>query len=59
MDDDAIFYLKTRGLEEKETQQILSQGFASEVIDQIELAGLRNQLNEWVSKRLNEEFFHG
>jgi Fe-S cluster assembly protein SufD len=44
MDADAIFYLKSRGLDEREAKQILIRGFAAEIIDAIHIFTLRNGL---------------
>jgi Fe-S cluster assembly protein SufD len=52
MDADAIFYLKSRGVDEREAKRILVHGFAGEVIDGIRVPLLRDQLerllDDWV-----------
>jgi len=53
MDADAIFYLKSRGIDEVEASRILVRGFGGEIIDAIRVPTLRDQLEHllgrWVS----------
>ena len=44
MDADAIFYLKSRGIDELEASRILVRGFGGEIIDGIRVPALREQL---------------
>src|SRR5262249_53250926 len=52
IDSDAIFYLKSRGIDEREATRILVHGFAGEVIDGIRVRRLRDELervlDDWV-----------
>jgi Fe-S cluster assembly protein SufD len=43
LDPDELFYLKTRGLSERDAKGMLIQGFCQEVIDAIPLASLREK----------------
>jgi Fe-S cluster assembly protein SufD len=54
IDTDAIFYLKSRGIDEGEAKRILIRGFAGEVVDAISVSTLRNQL-----KRLLDDWLSG
>ena len=44
LDEEQLFYLRTRGLQEGTARSLLRQAFASEVIDKVPLAALQTQL---------------
>ncbi|WP_421119633.1 Fe-S cluster assembly protein SufD [Aquihabitans daechungensis] len=44
LDDDAIFYLRTRGIPEMDARRMLIEGFASEIIDVVADETLRDHL---------------
>ncbi|NJR55906.1 MAG: Fe-S cluster assembly protein SufD [Acaryochloris sp. CRU_2_0] len=44
LDDDEIFYLQSRGLDRKSAGDLLVEGFAAEIIDQIPMIELRQTL---------------
>lgn len=44
LDADELFYLKTRGLAEGESQGLLTRAFLQEVIEKVELPSIRNNL---------------
>ena len=46
--DEALFYMKSRGLDDHTARTLLIKGFTSEVIDKIELVPLRTYLEERV-----------
>ncbi len=52
IDNDAVFYLNSRGIAEDDAKRILIRGFAGEIIDTIRVPqvrdGLEYQLNEWL-----------
>jgi Fe-S cluster assembly protein SufD len=52
LDPDAIFYLRSRGLSEIEARNLLSLGFASEVVDRFESETIRVQLEALIKQRL-------
>jgi Fe-S cluster assembly protein SufD len=52
IDEDALFFLRSRGIGEKEARLMLMNAFAYEVIQKINIAPLRNQLEELIEKRL-------
>lgn len=54
IDDDAIFYLRARGLGEQEARQMLIRAFAGEVLAQMTLPGLRSCLEDEFVRRLPE-----
>lgn len=55
LNDAAMFYMRQRGIPEKEARTLLQQAFINEVIDQMELAPLRDRLHYLVDKRFRGE----
>ncbi|MGQ1911595.1 Fe-S cluster assembly protein SufD [Marinifilum sp. RC60d5] len=55
MDDDALFYLRARGIDEKEARQMLMFAFAHEIIEKIRIEPLKERIDELVDKRLRGE----
>jgi Fe-S cluster assembly protein SufD len=49
LDDDALFFLQSRGIGGEEARQMLSQAFASEVIDRIPSAPVREEVARCVA----------
>ena len=47
--DDAIFYMRSRGVDEETARSLFVHGFASEIIDAIELPSLRGHLDQMFS----------
>jgi Fe-S cluster assembly protein SufD len=56
LDQEAIFYLKTRGVADRAARQILIRGFAAEILDRVHVPAIREQLqtllDEWFEVRL-------
>jgi Fe-S cluster assembly protein SufD len=48
LDEDLLFYLRARGIPEKEAEALLIQAFVGEAVDGIEHAGLRDALMDQV-----------
>jgi len=55
LDENAMFYLRARGISKKEACHLLMQAFASEVINKITIEPLREEINGLVEKRLRGE----
>jgi Fe-S cluster assembly protein SufD len=53
IDEDELFYLKTRGIHHDLARNLLTYGFAEEVIGKIKIDSIRAQLDEAVLNRLN------
>jgi Fe-S cluster assembly protein SufD len=53
IDEDELFYLETRGIHPDLGRNLLTYGFAEEVIAKIKLDSIRNELDEAVLHRLN------
>lgn len=46
LDQDALFYLRSRGIPERESMKILLEGFAEEILDRITHPGIRSRVQE-------------
>ena len=54
MDDDAKFYLKSRGIGEEASKGILLHAFASDVVTSIKIESVRNYIEEIITKKFNQ-----
>jgi Fe-S cluster assembly protein SufD len=54
LDDDAVFYLRSRGLDAATARHLLTHAFASEVVAQIGDGEVRRRVEEWLAARLGE-----
>jgi len=52
LDEDALFYLRSRGIGRAEAIQLLTLAFAGEILERIPVEGLRGRLEEKVASRL-------
>lgn len=55
LDDNALFYMRSRGIAEKEARLLLMFAFVNEVIDTIRLEPLKDRLHQLVEKRFRGE----
>ena len=55
LDEDALFYLRSRGIPEKESRMLMLYAFAHEVISTIKVPALKERINELIDKRLRGE----
>lgn len=55
LNDAALFYMRQRGISEKEARTLLQVAFIREVVDQIELTPLRDRLHHLIDKRFRGE----
>ena len=55
LDENAMFYMRSRGISEKEARLLLMFGFAYEVIKEIKVEAIRERIDEMVDKRLRGE----
>jgi Fe-S cluster assembly protein SufD len=53
LDEDELFYLSTRGIHSDLARNLLTYGFAEEVIGKIKIESIKTQLDEAVLHRLN------
>jgi Fe-S cluster assembly protein SufD len=54
LQEDALFYLRSRGIGEKEAGRMLAQGFAREVIERSSLSFMKEILSELVNEKLEK-----
>ncbi len=54
LDEEAVFYLRSRGLDVDKAKDILIYAFASDVIDRIKVEPLRDLLHQMIHDRLEE-----
>jgi len=55
LDEDALFYMQSRGIPRAEARLLMLYAFANEVIDYIQIAPLKTRINSLVDKRLRGE----
>ena len=53
LEEEELFYLLSRGLNESLARNLLTYGFAEEIINKIEIESIKKQLDEAVLNRLN------
>jgi Fe-S cluster assembly protein SufD len=55
LEEEELFYLLTRGLPESLARNLLTYGFAEEIISKIEIESIKGELDSMVLNRLNAE----
>lgn len=53
LDEDALFYMRSRGVAEREAQALLMYAFASDALDVVEIPELKKRLNLLIARKLN------
>ena len=53
LDEEATFYLQSRGLSKDDASKLLIQAFASDVIEKLEIDALRESLEEFIHNQFN------
>ena len=54
LDEDALFYLRSRGIGHQEAVRVLTRAFAGEVLDRVRIPVLKDQLTQLVDRRLDQ-----
>lgn len=54
LDPEALFYLRSRGLTERQARALLLQAFARDVVDNIGVEPLRRMLDDYIMERFHE-----
>ena len=54
LDESMVFYLRTRGIDERSARTLLTFGFLQEMLECVEIAGLRESLTRELVRRLPE-----
>lgn len=52
LDEEALFYLRSRGLNDKQARQLLIFGFARSILETLQNKNLQNELAQWVKTHL-------
>jgi Fe-S cluster assembly protein SufD len=52
LDESALFYMRSRGLPEREARALLTEAFLGEVLDRIEREDVRDAARTWLAARL-------
>jgi Fe-S cluster assembly protein SufD len=55
LDEEALFYIRSRGIDTKEAKMLLMFAFANEVINKVRVIPLRDRIEDLVNKRLKGE----
>ena len=55
LDEAALFYLRARGISEEQARHILTAGFASEIVQRVGVAAIRERLESFLQTRLPVE----
>jgi len=58
LDDEALFYLRARGIGEKKAKALLLNAFEADILEQVKPEVLRNYLEEKINKRLDIEILN-
>ncbi len=52
LDDDALFYLRTRGIPEKEAKGLLTYAFANNVLESVKIPAVKTRINKLIANKL-------
>ncbi len=52
LDDNAMFYLRSRGIPEKEAKALLMYAFSNNVLDSVKIPELKNRINKIIANKL-------
>ena len=55
LDEDALFYMRSRGVNEKEAKLLLMHAFTKEVISHLDVIPLQERIDNMVNQRLRGE----
>lgn len=55
LDDEALYYLRSRGIGERSARKLLMFAFANEICQHVEIQALKDKLSDMVQRRLNGE----
>jgi Fe-S cluster assembly protein SufD len=53
LDEEALFYLRTRGIGREHAQSMLLQAFAADIVEQVKIEALRNHVENLITQRLS------
>ena len=58
MDEEALFYLRTRGIPKKEARALMTYAFANNVLESVQLPSLKKRINGQIAKKLGKPAQH-
>ena len=58
LDEEALFYLRSRGIGEQKAKAFLNIAFAADVINKISIESLRDRLLQMIGQKLNKNVLH-
>ncbi|PZD78544.1 Fe-S cluster assembly protein SufD [Mesonia sp. K7] len=53
LDEDALFYLKSRGIPEKEARALMMYAFANNVLESVKIPEIKKRINKLIANKLN------
>ncbi|MEW7289694.1 Fe-S cluster assembly protein SufD [Aquimarina sp. 2304DJ70-9] len=53
LDDNALFYMRSRGIGEKEAKALLMYAFANNVLESVKIPQLKSRINKLIANKLN------
>jgi Fe-S cluster assembly protein SufD len=54
VDEEELFYLRSRGLPRAEAERLILEGFFSQVTDRIPLEGVKDRVSAEIEKQINK-----
>ena len=54
LDEEALFYLQSRGIGKGEARSLLTYAFAQDILDRIKVPALKDQLEKALTEKLHE-----
>lgn len=52
LDEEALYYLRTRGIGKDHAQSMLLQAFAADIVEQVKIEAVRNHIEDLITQRL-------
>jgi Fe-S cluster assembly protein SufD len=52
LDEEALFYLRSRGIPKKEAKALLTYAFANNVLESVQLPSLKKRINSQIANKL-------
>ena len=58
LDEEALYYLRTRGIPINEARGLLTYAFANNVLDSVKIPKLKSRINQIISSKLEVKIRH-
>lgn len=58
LDEDALFYLRSRGIPKKEAKGLLTYAFANNVLESVAIPALKTRINKFIANKLGVDLGH-